>query len=334
MSELEREEAQYRMAVSVTPGNPVALGNLASTLSGMGRLDEAVGYYREALRHRPDYFLVWSELLFAINYLGDLDVAEMVDEARRYGGAVAQQTPARIHHDNDPDPERRLKVGLVSGDLRLHPVGRFLAAVLAALDPAQVELLAYSNAAETDELTEALRAGVPHWRQVEKLTDEQVEQAVLADGIDILVDLSGHTAHNRLLLFARKPAPVAFSWIGYFATTGLKAIDYVLATPWVVPPEEEDQWVEKPWHLPETYLCFSPPRLHVPLAPPPVLRNGYVTFGSANNINKLSDATASCWAGGAARCPRQPAAAALAAAGRRTGGRQGARAVRRAWHRG
>ena len=119
---------------------------------------------------------------------------------------------------------------------------------------------------------------------------------IVSDGIDILVDLSGLSAHHRLGVFARKPAPVAVTWLGYFATTGVRAIDYVLANGYVIPPCEEDQWVETPWRLPETYLCFARPGVEVPLAPPPALTNGYVTFGCANNLNKLSDATLACWA--------------------------------------
>ena len=296
LTELEREEARNRIAVEVTPGNPVALGNLGSSLVGLGRLAEGRDYYRRALAARPDYFLVWSELLFVTNYLGDEPVADMVAEARRYGEAVAAKVPARRDHANDVNPERRLRVGLVSADLHAHPVARFLEAVLAEIDGESIELFAYDTGKEHDELTARLRGLVRNWREAAAWSDDELEAAILADGIDILVDLSGHTGNNRLAVFARKPAPVAFTWIGYFATTGLKAIDYVLATPWVVPPEEEWQWVEKPWHLPETYLCFSPPRLAVPLAPPPALRNGYVTFGSANNLNKLSDPTLETWA--------------------------------------
>ena len=296
LTELERDEARFRIAVEATPGNPVALANLGSALSALGRMEEAVDYYRQALRLQPDYFFAWSEYLFAINYLGDLEVAEMTAEARRYGELVAARIPARARPRNAADPERRLKVGLVSGDLHAHPVGRFIEAVVATLDPGRIELFAYHNSVLADPLTETLQAAIPNWLQVERLSDDELADRIAADGIDILVDLSGHTAHNRLLVFAHKPAPIAVTWIGYFATTGLAAIDYVLSTRWVIPDDERGQWVETPWHLPETYLCFSPPRLHVPLAPPPALQNGYVTFGSANNINKLNDGTAACWA--------------------------------------
>jgi len=295
LSALEREEARNRIAVEATPGNAVALANLGSTLVGLGRLEEARDYYRRALAAKPDYFFAWSQLLFVTNYLGDMPVADMVAEARRYGAAVEARYPARARHDNDRDPERRLRIGLVSADLHAHPVARFTEAVIAALDRDRFDLFAYDTGREPDAMTARLRALMPQWREAAAWSDEALEAAILADRIDILVDLSGHSAHNRLLVFAKKPAPVAVSWIGYFATTGLRAIDYVLANEWVIPPEEEDQWVETPWRLPETYLCFTAPSLAVPLAPPPALANGVVTFGSANALNKLSEPTLACW---------------------------------------
>lgn len=296
MSPLEREEAQYRMAIATTVDNPVAQAQLGGALVAMGRHAEAIGHFREALRLRPDYFQAWSEYLFSINYVGDMPVAAMVEEARRWGEAVAARIPAATHHANSPDPDRRLRIGLVSADLRRHPVGFFLEATLAALDPNAVELFAYSNTERPDDLTARFRQLVGTWRDAGELSDVELAAAIRADGIDILVDLSGHTARNRLLAFAEKPAPIAVTWLGYFATTGLAAIDFVLANRWVIPEAEEDQWTERVWRLPDTYLCFTPPGLAVPLARPPALAKGFVTFGSANNINKVNDRTAACWA--------------------------------------
>jgi protein O-GlcNAc transferase len=297
LSDLEEQLAKDRMAIAVNPGNAVAHNNLAATLGTLGRLEEARAAYREALRLKPDYFLAWSDLVFTTSYLGDLTPAEGFAEARAYGEAVEARITARSHHANIADPERRLKVGLVSNDLRSHPVGRFLETVLSEIDPARIELFAYSLAKSGDELTARLKQSVPNWQDLPSATDDALEARILEDGIDILIDLAGHTAGNRLLLFARKPAPIAVTWLGYFATTGLKAIDYVFANRFVIPESEENQWVERPWRLPETYLCFAPPKLAVPLAPPPARKNGYVTFGSANNLNKTSDRTVACWAG-------------------------------------
>jgi protein O-GlcNAc transferase len=296
LSELEERAARDRMAISVDPSNAVAHNNLASTLATMGKLKEAREVYREALRLRPDYFLAWSDMLFTSNYLGDLAPAEGLVEAKAYGDALARRVTARQSHRNGVDPDRRLRIGLVSGDLRSHPVGRFLDNVLGELDPTTLELFAYSAADSSDELTERLMRSVPNWRDVQGVDNDALDAIIVADKIDILMDLSGHTARNQLQVFARKPAPIAVTWLGYFATTGLTAIDYVLANRFVIPLGEEDQWVEKPWRLPETYLCFAPPKIAAPLAPPPERKNGYVTFGSANNLSKTSDPTVACWA--------------------------------------
>jgi len=296
LSDLEREEAQYRVAITVTPDNAVAFNNLAGTLMSLGRLEEARLYYRRAIELDPGYFAAWSELLFLDNYLGDRPVPDLVAEAVAYGKAIGATVTPRRDHANVPDPARRVRVGLVSADLRRHPVGRFLEAVAGAIDPTRVELFAYSTSKSGDELTERLRKIMPHWRDAASWDDDRLDEAIRADEIDILLDMSGHTADNRLKVFAGKPAPIAVTWLGYFATTGIATIDYVLCNDWVVPAGEEAQWVEKPFRLPETYLCFTPPNVAVPLAPPPLPRDGHVTFGSANNINKLNDATARCWA--------------------------------------
>jgi predicted O-linked N-acetylglucosamine transferase (SPINDLY family) len=128
------------------------------------------------------------------------------------------------------------------------------------------------------------------------LSDEQAAQNIQTDGIDILIDLSGHTAHNRLPMFAWKPAPVQVSWLGYFATTGVPTMDYLLADPWTLPASEESSFTEKIWRLPQTRLCFTPPRSDIVVSPLPALSNGYVTFGCFNNLTKMNDAVVTLWA--------------------------------------
>ena len=284
-----------RKSVALDPNSADAWGNLGQTLSRAGRMVEAVASYKRALAIDPNRLGLQSALLFAENYIADSDPFEMADRARAVGALIAQKVPARTAHANDPDPERRLRVGLLSADLRGHPVGRFLAGVLPALDPARVELFAYSNTDEEDAVTDLMRPAVPHWLSVHAMSDRDLDARIVADGIDILMDLSGHTGGNRMMVVARKPAPVCFSWIGYFATTGLPAIDYVLANRWVIPEAEEGQWSEKPWRLPDTYICYAIPRDPLSPTPLPALTAGHVTFGSFNNFNKLTGATFAAW---------------------------------------
>jgi predicted O-linked N-acetylglucosamine transferase (SPINDLY family) len=147
-----------------------------------------------------------------------------------------------------------------------------------------------------DHITAKLRQHLPDWRKVTDFSDEQLANAIVADEIDILVDLSGYTAHSRLPVFARKPAPVQVSWLGYSGTTGLAAIDYIIADRWVVPEGEEGQFVETPWRLPDSYLCFTPNDDLGEVSQSPAPMVGYITFGSFNNINKVNAASVDCWA--------------------------------------
>ena len=287
----------FRAALRINPKFVEAVRGLGDMLIKLGRTEEAIAQYELALEYQPDYAAALGGLLFFQNYLADIDPATMLEKARRFGAMVTDPAAVVKHHDNNRDPNRRLRVGLVSGDFCTHVVARFLETVLPEIDLAQIELFAYATADKVDAMTSRLQESIPNWRRVTYFSDARLTQTILADQIDILVDLSGQSAGNRLATFARKPAPVAVTWLGYFATTGIEAIDYVLANRWVIPEGEERQWVEKPWRLPDTYLCFSPPKYDVPIGPLPARSNGYVTFGSCNNLNKLSDRTVECWAG-------------------------------------
>jgi predicted O-linked N-acetylglucosamine transferase (SPINDLY family) len=284
-----------RKAVVLEPNSADAWGNLGQTLARSGQIREAVASNTRALDIDPNRLGLQSSLLFAQNYLAESDPFEAADRARAVGKLIAKKVPARTTHANDADPNRRLRIGLLSADLRAHPIGRFLSAVLRELDPTKVELFAYSNSEDEDAVTAAIRPSIPHWLNVHGLSDRDLDARIVADRIDILADISGHTGGNRLMVCARKPAPVSFTWLGYFATTGLTAIDYVLANKWVIPEAEEGQWSETPWRLPDTYLCYSVPRDTLPPTPLPALTAGYVTFGCFNNFNKLTDATLAAW---------------------------------------
>lgn len=183
----------------------------------------------------------------------------------------------------------------MSGDLRHHAVAQFLEGALDGLRRAGHELYAYPTREAADDVTARLRPRFSAWRPISQLSDRDAAERISADGIHILVDLSGHTGGNRLPLFAHRPAPIAATWIGYSGTTGLSEIDYVLGDRFVLPPEDELFYSERGWRLPDCYLLFNPP-LNAPAVPPlPVSRTGTVTFGSFNNLAKLADATLNAW---------------------------------------
>lgn len=286
-------------ALKLDPGFAPAINVCAGILLDTGRADEALDVYRRALALNPDgLFNVHSNLLLAMNYQAGASQDALLAEAKAFGARAARSARAQGTHDNVPDPERRLRVGLVSGDLGLHPVGFFLANVLEAVDPDRLELFAYATAHRRDALNDRLRAAVSNWRDArsEVLDDEALAQCIRDDGIDILVDLAGHTGGSRLPVFAWKPAPVQVGWLGYFATTGVSAMDYILADRWVLPPEEESHFVERPWRLPDAYYCFSPPEFEIEVGSLPAMQSGRITFGCFNSLAKINDHVIACWA--------------------------------------
>ena len=295
---LDEAVLSYRRALALKPGLVEILGNLGNAQNELGQFDDAAASMRRALEIKPDSAIAHSNLLFAHNYKADQPAEILLAEARHYGAMVARQARPYTDWRNTPEPGRRLRTGLVSGDLRNHAVGFFLEGILAALASgaaASLELIAYSSDPRADELTARIRSVCHGWHPTAGLADESLARQIRDDGIDILIDLSGHTARNRLAMFAWKPAPVQLSWLGYFATTGVAQIDYLLADPHTLPASEECHFTETIWRLPETRLCFTPPALDIPVGPLPALNNGCITFGCFNHLAKMNDAVVALW---------------------------------------
>lgn len=294
LGQLEDAVRSSRQALLVRPDYAAAHVNLALGLQQLGRFVEAEESCRRALQIEPGHLLAQSVLLFCLNYL-EVPAPRMLDEARRYGRmAAAAAGPRHAEADHAAAPSR-LKVGFVSGDLREHPVGFFLESLLQHVDPGVLDLVAYPTDFLSDALTDRIRPRFSAWRPIGGLGDEAAARTIRADGVHILVDLSGHTARNRLPVFARKPAPVQVSWLGYFATTGVAEIDYILADPWTLPEGDEGQYTEQVWRLPRTRLCFTAPHGDLPVADLPALRDGRVTFCCFNNLSKLNPAVLALW---------------------------------------
>ena len=288
-------------AVALAPDLAEAHFNLGNALSGFGRVAEATPAFTRAIALRPDSLYFHHNLLFCSNYL-PYPAKRQLAEARRYGQlAAAGMAGAKPYTawQVARDAGKPLRIGLVSNDLRRHPVGYFLSGVLRALAAeaaGRLEFHAYANHAARDDVTEKIRSCCAGWREVHALSDAELAAAVHADAIDILLDLGGHTIDSRLDMFAWKPAPVQAAWLGYFATTGLSAIDYLIADRHTLPPGEDGDYVERIWRLPETRLCFSEPDADIAVGPLPAHSNGYVTFGCFNNLSKINDAVVALWA--------------------------------------
>ncbi|HEX3499912.1 MAG TPA: tetratricopeptide repeat protein [Stellaceae bacterium] len=284
--------AHFRRALQIDPACAEAHVNLGSALLLKGSLVPAVEHYRRALALAPENLALHANFVPSLNYLPEATNATIAAAAQAWGRLVPRH--GRSAWRGAADPERRLRIGYISADLGDHPVAYFLESVLAAADRAMFEITCYSNRRDEDATSARLRRSVDHWRPIHGHGDESIATAIRQDGIDILVDLSGHTAGNRLAVFADRPAPVQCSWLGYFGTTGLAEIDYIIADRFAIPPGEEGFYSEAICRLPDSYLCFTPPPDIRPAAQTQTVERP-VTFGCFNNILKINPAVVAAW---------------------------------------
>jgi predicted O-linked N-acetylglucosamine transferase (SPINDLY family) len=295
---LEEAEMSCLRAISLRPDLVETHANMGGILHEQGRLLDAAESFRRVLDKRPDDAVAWSNLLFCLAQSTGVSADELFGEHRRYGEHFeAKLRGSERGFANSKDAERKLRVGFVSGDLRKHVVATFFEPLLEGLAAqSQLELHAYYNHIIDDEVSKRLRGRFAHWHPVVTLNDDELADKIRADGIDILIDLSGHTAHNRLLTFARKPAPVQASWIGYPCTTGLQAMDYYLTDAGLVPRGAmERQFTEKIVHLPAS-VPFLPSDEAPGVGDLPALHNGHITFASFNRLSKLNEQVVALWA--------------------------------------
>jgi len=280
----------------VALGPQGAAGHLlrADALTLAGESEEAGAIYtRELPRHNtPDFF---ANYLLISNYDSSVGPRELLARHREFGARFCELP--RMRHDPAADPDRRLRVGYVSADLRRHSVAYFIEPVLARHDRRAVEVVCYFTHPVADDVTERLKHHADRWIDGAQLSDDELAARIRADGIDILVDVGGHTGGSRLRVFARKPAPVQVSWLAYPTTTGVPAIDYRL-TDWEVDPPGAEAWnVERPVRLPHSYYCYRPGADCPPVGDLPAAQHGRFTFGSFNDLSKVTAVTAQLWAG-------------------------------------
>jgi len=291
--------AAYRRALAAQPDFAAALSNLGNVLKSQGELDEAIHCIRraEALKLDPR---IGSNLLFTLHSHPDYDRRRLFQEHARWNQAYAQPLAAQppsavIFTGVRPAGGRRLRIGFFSPDFRNHPVSWFLLPLLENRDRTAFEVFCYAEVPRPDPMTDRVRALADEWRSTIGLVDDQVAQMMREDRIDILVDLAMHTA-NRLLVFARKPAPVQVTWLAYCSTTGLQTIDYRLSDPYLDPPEFDDScYSEKTVRLPRTYWCYQPREQTREVNQLPALASGCVTFGCLNNFGKVHPAVLAAW---------------------------------------
>jgi predicted O-linked N-acetylglucosamine transferase (SPINDLY family) len=288
----------FRNATRINPNLAEAYVNRANALRQIGQIDEAVNAYREAMRLQPGNAAIHGALVFALCFHPNCSAAAILAEARRWDQFHARSARKFIQpHRNVRDPDRRLKIGYVSGDLRAHAVGFALLPWFPFHDRAGFEIFCYSNNAQAaDEVSQKLRGYSDHWLDIAPISDGELADRIRVDEIDILVDLSLHTAGNRLISFAMEPAPVQITYLGYCSTTGVEAMHYRFSDPFIDPPGQDSSiYSEKTIRLPRTYWCYQP-RYDMPdVSSLPSEANGYITFGCLNQFAKVSSAALESW---------------------------------------
>jgi predicted O-linked N-acetylglucosamine transferase (SPINDLY family)/ubiquinone/menaquinone biosynthesis C-methylase UbiE len=290
-------EQTCNKVLQLQPNNAAALTTLAGCLSHRADHRGAISLFEQSLEANPQMPGIRSNIAFEATYLPDISSEELYtyhsDWAEHFEKEGVQST-----HDykQSMQADRPLRIGYVSGDFGTHPVGFLLRDVIRNHDRQQFRIYCYSMMRnDADPITATIRENADVWVDALFMSDDELSERIREDRIDILVDLAGHTAYNRLPVFVRKPAPVQVTWIGYFHSTGLKSIDYYITDPYTTPKQSGQLFSEIPVWLPHSRFCYSPPDYAPAVVPPPVLQTGRITFGSFNRIEKLVDPVIAAW---------------------------------------
>ena len=285
-------------ALSLRPRDGRAWQVRGSAMEELDRLDEALECLRHELELKPDNIEGHSNLLFLLSRADLLPPQQAAAEYRRWGELYADPlSAAALPHANSPEPDRPLRIGYVSADFRRHAMAYFVEPVLAQHERSTWSVYCYSNCTRPDDVTQHLRGFAHEWRDIAALSDDAAAGLIREDRIDILVDLAGHTGGNRLLLFARRPAPVQMTWLGYWGGTGMAAMDYRITDRYADPEGEADShYREKLLRLPHSKWCYLPPAGMPACNALPAQSRGNVTFGSFCSFPRISSETMRAWA--------------------------------------
>lgn len=286
----------YEQALRINPKHAAALDNLANVMRSQGRPDLAIPYYRQACAVHPRP-ATYSNLLLCLHYPAAHDSEAIFQEHRTWGETQARGYIAPAFQKVERSPDRKLRIGYVTPDLRCHSVAYFIESLLVHHDRSRFEIFCYLELGETDDMTSRLLEYAGAVRNTRGVTDDKVVAMIREDQIDILIDLAGHTSNNRLPVFVRKPAPIQITYLGYPNTTGLPMMDYRLTDEWADPPGmTEHLYTEKLVRLEKGFLCFTPPAESSDITPLPSIELGYVTFGSFNALPKITVEMLAVWA--------------------------------------
>ena len=286
---------KYELAIKINSDYPEAYNNLGYVLRNIGKLDEAIINYKKAIKLKPNFFEAYSNIFFTLFYFQKNDPQYYLSYANKFRSNIKiLNKNLLVEYKFDKKPNK-LKIGFISGDFKNSPVGFFLLGTLEKLKNKDLELFGYSNSLEKDQWTFKLKSHFDNWKEITNKNDIELINQIRNDRIHILIDLSGHSAKNRLPIFINKPAPIQVTWAGYAASTGIPEIDYLIGDSFVTPKEEKNHFSEKIFLLPNIWVCFTPPDFDIKINNLPAIQNKYITFGCFNNLSKINDTVISTW---------------------------------------
>ncbi len=294
---LGKAKKQYQAILAINPQHIIARNNLANVLANQGNAEEALILWDQVLQQQPNYYSANSNKLLALNYRPDFSPQEIFKQHTDWANQQSVATNVNGNFSNTPDPERSLHIAYVSADFREHSVAYFIDSILKYHSKKDFKVFCYSNAGNHDSVSERLFGYVDTVRQITKQTDDTIANWIRQDKIDILIDLAGHTSGNRLPLFARKPAPIQMTYLGYPNTTGLDTIDYRLVDDITDPGNDTQLYTsEKLLKIPGGFLCYSPSSNAPDVKKLPLHKNNFITFGVFNNVAKVTPECVTVWA--------------------------------------
>jgi len=288
----------FQEALKINPNHHLTNFNLGDVYAKFNEIEKATSFFKKAIDSKSDFNLAYSTYLYFINYSDQYDANFFYNESLGYRKSIRKLDKNLLAPFQYNKSETKLKIGFVSSDLRDHPIGYFLYETLKYLKNSNLELIAYSNLKEENEdnFTNDLKFFFSKWHKVKNMNDLELTNLVRDDKINLLIDLSGHSANNRLPIFINKPAPVQLTWAGYLDTTGLNEIDYIIVDPFVVADQEQEKlFAEKVWKLPDIWNSFTKPNYTIEVATLPAIKNDFITFGSFNHLNKINNSVIKLW---------------------------------------
>ncbi len=294
-NDVSAAEMYYRKAMTLAPNERVLKTQLGNMLFAGGRVEEAIAMYREGECLRNGDNRQSSNYLLALNYDPSYSPEQIQAEHISWGRDLEAAAPAPGGYANDTSPNRRLRIGYVSPDFRVHVVGYNLLPLLRKHDHSQFEIYCYSDTERPDEMTDRFRLCADIWRDTAKLSDAELATQVSQDRIDVLVDLVMHAQGTRLVMFVRKPAPIQVTWLAYPGSTGLTRMDYRFTDPVLDPPGQTDHFYTEQSIRLETFWCYEPHADSPAVGPLPAEKNGYITFGCLNSFIKINNAVLALW---------------------------------------